>query len=547
MKDDYDLEEELAKSIASIVDEETAGARAYVDKARRDGGAVKQQNDKAEEEYEDIDEEPEETGGNNGGGGSTKRVVIIVAAVLVAVAAIGVVSYFAVTAALNKSKDNYGYYNKLGYEAYDSREYDKAIANFEKALTYDEGKKASDVNINMMLYLFECYKATDADNEAEAILRKVLELDADNENAYGNLVDIYSERKDYEGLYALYTDALKTENSRVMEFFSKYISPAPSATPEGGAFSDDQKIFLTAPEGCKIYYTTDGSDPKTSSGSKIFSDRIEAGAGTTLIKFYSVNEYGFESDVIEAEYTVSYEGPAVPKISPQETTFKQSSKVVVTISNIEQGCKVYYTMDGNMPTEYSTEYSKTPIELPAGTTILTVLVVDEHGMTSTASRTYNVQYISKYTEKEAEQFIWEELELQEIVDKDHYFIAADKKKASGQQVNAAPQEQDKEDAEQDKNVGNEASDKEENKETEGDDKQEETTGKPKPTEAETQARKKCSLDYYSQKLIGDRSVYMFYFSIGGEMQDYWYGADADTGDVYKITESGDSYKLSSVK
>ena len=32
MRDDFDLEEELAKSIASIVDEETADAHAYVNK-----------------------------------------------------------------------------------------------------------------------------------------------------------------------------------------------------------------------------------------------------------------------------------------------------------------------------------------------------------------------------------------------------------------------------------------------------------------------------------------------------------------------------------
>ena len=537
MSDDFDLEEELAKSIASIVDEETAGARAYVDKTKREGGAgIK--SIITEEEYDDGGDKPEENEEPQKEGGGAKRVIIIVASVLVAVAAIGVISYYAVTAAYNKSKDNYGYYNKLGYEAYDNRQYDEAITNFEKALTYSEGKTASETNINMMLYMYECYKAVKNDAKSEAILKNVLELDADNMNAYYNLVEIYGERGDFEALNKLYEEA--AGNSELAALFNKYISPAPSATPEGGSFTDDQKIFLTVAEGCKIYYTTDGTDPKTSSTAKIFSERIEAGAGTTTVKFYSVNEYGFESDVISEEYIVSYDGPPVPKISPQETTFSQSSKVVVTISNVRQGCKVYYTMDGNIPTEYSTEYSKTPIELPAGTTILTVLVVDEHGMTSTASRTYTVQYISKYTEKEAEKFVWDALENKKIVDKDHYLIESDKKKADVRTVRANGDEEvaDNETAAQDEDTENQTKDGSSN---------EKPTEKPAPTVAETQAKKKCTLDYYSQKLIDGKSVYMFYFGIAGETQDYWYGADADTGDVYKITGSNDNYKLSAVK
>ncbi|MCM1308766.1 MAG: chitobiase/beta-hexosaminidase C-terminal domain-containing protein [Butyrivibrio sp.] len=543
MKDDFDLEEELAKSIASIVDEETAGARAYVNKTKKNGGAVRES--VTEEEFDDGKAEEDEETQKDGGG--AKRVIIIVAAVLAAVAAIGVISYFAVTAALNKSRDNYGYYNKLGYEAYDKREYEDAIANFEKALTYSEGKTASETNINMMLYMYECYKAVKNEAKSEAILKNVLELDADNMNAYYNLVEVYGGRKDFEALNGLYEDAEATGDPDLKALFNKYISPAPSATPEGGSFTDDQKIFLTAAEGCKIYYTTDGSDPKASSAAKIFSERIEAGAGTTTVKFYSVNEYGFESDVMEAVYTVSYDGPPVPKISPQETSFSQSSKVVVTISNVSQGCKVYYTMDGNMPTEYSTEYSKTPIELPAGTTILTVLVVDEHGMTSTASRTYTVQYVSKYTEKEAEKFIWDALENGKIVDKDHYLIEADKKKTNVGTVRAnekAGETDGEKTASEDKEDESEAlSEKESTSEkpTQGSEE------KPKPTEAETKAKKKCSLDFYSQKLIDGKSIYMFYFGIDGETQSYWYGADADTGDVYKVTGSSDSYKLSAVK
>ncbi len=36
----------------------------------------------------------------------------------------------------------------------------------------------------------------------------------------------------------------------------------PVATPDEGSYSDDQKVFLSADNGCKIYYTIDDSDPK---------------------------------------------------------------------------------------------------------------------------------------------------------------------------------------------------------------------------------------------------------------------------------------------
>lgn len=539
MKEDYDLEEELARSIATIVDEETAGARAYV--SRTMGSKEPDSGDDITEEDEYADDgENDDDDGNHKDGSTAKRVIIIVAVVLIAVAAIGVGAYFAVTAAFNRTKDNYGYYNTLGYEFYDKRDYESAITNFEKALTYDEGKSDSEANINMMLYLYECYKAAGYEDKSEAILRSVLELDFDNKNAYYNLEMIYAGKNDYEKLYKLYEDAVETGNPDVVILFNKYTADKPAATPEGGDFSDDLKVFLTAPDDYKIYYTVDGTDPKKSSTAKIFSDRIEAGNGTTTIKFYSVNKYGFESDVMTEEYNVSYDGPAVPKILPQETTFSQSSKVLVTISNIQQGAKAYYTLDGNMPNEYSTEYDKTPIELPAGTTILTVLVVDEHGMTSTASRTYNVQYVSKYTQREAETFIWEALMAAKIIDKEHYLIVADKKKNDSQKVSAT------EPAQEEEATTKEKATKSEKETTKADTKPKET--EEETTEEETtEAKKMCTLDYYSQKTIEGKSIYMFYFSIDGEMQSYWYGADADSGDVYKITGSADNFALSSVK
>ncbi len=478
MKEEFDLEEELAKSIASIVDEETADAEAYVKKNSNnsdsdDAGESAGSDDEVLYDGAEDNEDEDKVG--------ARKIIIIVAVVVAAIAVIGAAAYFVVRAAFNKSKDNYGYYNELGYRAYDEEDYDSAIDNFEKALTYEEGKSDSDTNINMMLYLYECYKNTSQDEKAEEILKDVLELDADNENAYYNLISIYSDEENYSELVQLYQSAVDTGNSDITALFSRYVPSEPEASPDGGDYSDDQSIYLSGDSECRIYYTTDGTDPKTNAS--LFTDRIELEEGQTTLKFYAVNEYGFESDVVEKTYNIAYIGPSTPVISPTETIFSQSSKVMVTISNIDSGCKAYYTLDGTTPTTDSNEYNNQPFELPAGNTVVTVLVVDDHGMTSMASKTYSVTYIAKYTQSEAEEFIWSALIDNKTVDEEHL-------------------DED----------GNE-----------------------------------CTMDYYSLKLIDDKSIYMFYYNVDGEAQDYWYGSDSDTGDVYLITGSRDNYRLSAVK
>ena len=245
MRDDFDLEEELAKSIASIVDEETADAHAYVNKNTSE-------TDDIPDEEEKIYDDPDDDSDDDSDKPDKKKIIIIVASVVAAVLIIGITAFLVVRAAFNKSKDNYGYYNELGYKAYDDKDYDTAISDFEKALTYDEGKGDSDTNINMMLYLFECYKNTSQDDKAEEILLDVIDRDSDNKNAYYNLMSVYLNGKDYTKLGDLYEKAAATEDDDIIALFKKYVPQDPVATPDEGSYSDDQKVFLSADNGCKI-------------------------------------------------------------------------------------------------------------------------------------------------------------------------------------------------------------------------------------------------------------------------------------------------------
>ena len=129
MSDELDLEKELAKSIANIVDEETIGAEAYVKNETFDDD-LNSFDDDLDIDNDDLEEEPED---NNK---KTKHLIIAVSVIAVVLAIIIISAIFIVKAVYNKSQDNYAHYHNAGFTALENKEYNKAVENFEKALTY---------------------------------------------------------------------------------------------------------------------------------------------------------------------------------------------------------------------------------------------------------------------------------------------------------------------------------------------------------------------------------------------------------------------------
>lgn len=407
MSDELDLEKELAKSIANIVDEETIGAEAYVKNETFDDD-LNSFDDDLDIDNDDLEEEPED---NNK---KTKHLIIAVSVIAVVLAIIIISAIFIVKAVYNKSQDNYAHYHNAGFTALENKEYNKAVENFEKALTYQEGKTNSD----MMLYLYECYGHLNETDKAIDVLNDVLSLkDKNYYNALYYLVKHYEDVKDYASIKELYLDNSESTNEEVIKLFKGYLTNAPVASPLSDTYGADQKITLTAQTGCKIYYTVDGSDP-TVAGT-LYTGKIYVTEGTTRLRFYAINEYGFESELVEEKYVIDYEAPIAPTIYPEKSTFEQINKVMVTINNYPADAKVYYTLDGTLPTEESTEYTGA-FPLPAGSIIVNVLVVDSHGLTCRTSKTYSVTYISSVTESDAIKMIWNELFSLDLVDSKHY-------------------------------------------------------------------------------------------------------------------------------
>ena len=129
---------------------------------------------------------------------------------------------------------------------------------------------------------------------------------------------------------------------------------APVITPATGTYYDNQTVHISAGDGCTIYYTTNGTDPTTSS--PVFTDDfiVSHNAGsTTTVKAIAVDGQGNISDVTSVDYTWGI--PSV-HIHPDSRNTTASS-MTVTLTPNPSGVTVYYTTDGSTPTTSSSVYS----------------------------------------------------------------------------------------------------------------------------------------------------------------------------------------------
>lgn len=72
---------------------------------------------------------------------------------------------------------------------------------------------------------------------------------------------------------------------------------------QGGTYSSGFYLTLTAAEGCKIYYTTNGKEPDLHSS--LYQGRIYIPEGLTVLQAVAVDEEGVMSGIVEQIYDVS--------------------------------------------------------------------------------------------------------------------------------------------------------------------------------------------------------------------------------------------------
>ena len=95
--------------------------------------------------------------------------------------------------------------------------------------------------------------------------------------------------------YGLYSDEAEGEFQVELQKPEK-----PRASPCGGSFYETQDITVTVPEGCKAYYTWDGTTPNASSSQ--YTKPLAMPEGNNILSLIAVDEHGMISDVQKCNY-----------------------------------------------------------------------------------------------------------------------------------------------------------------------------------------------------------------------------------------------------
>ena len=119
---------------------------------------------------------------------------------------------------------------------------------------------------------------------------------------------------------------------------------------EAGTYDNEVTVTLSAAGAQGIVYTTDGTEPTLSNGTKVeaTSKELTFDATTTL---KAISYYGEKlSDVASAVYTIQ-KVLAVPTITPEGGTFNYEKKVTISSPGV---AAIVYTLDGTDPKDLGT-------------------------------------------------------------------------------------------------------------------------------------------------------------------------------------------------
>ena len=132
-------------------------------------------------------------------------------------------------------------------------------------------------------------------------------------------------------------------------------SGGPVINPAGGTYTSAQSATISnIPSGDTAYYTTDGSNPETSSTAIAYSAAFTVSQSETVQAAVHDPTSGWSS-VAVASFTISSQSSAQsggPVINPAGGTYTSAQSA--TISNIPSGDTAYYTTDGSNPETSST-------------------------------------------------------------------------------------------------------------------------------------------------------------------------------------------------
>ncbi len=309
-----------------------------------------------------------------------KAVALIAAALVILAAAV----YFAVW-----NGTSYEMQLKKGKELYEEENYTEALPYLTNAAATAEGKS----NVELLYMLAYTQYETDDQEKAVDTLTKLLGQQEDYSRGIELLAKIYSDDKNGTALNELIA-AYKGKEAEA--YLVPYEVDRPVADYASGNYNNPITLTLQAADDCWIYYTTDGSDPDKDS--KVYTDPISLGKGSTQIKAVAMNGIGVVSEVLELNYSITYLAPEAPAVTPDSGEYSYGRRIDVSA---EEGVSIYYTLDGSDPTTESARYTS-PVLIPLGNVTFKAVAVSRYGVeSSVTTRSYVVSMPKKFSYEES--------------------------------------------------------------------------------------------------------------------------------------------------
>ncbi|MCR4589106.1 MAG: chitobiase/beta-hexosaminidase C-terminal domain-containing protein [Lachnospiraceae bacterium] len=253
-------------------------------------------------------------------------------------------------------------------------------------------------------YLETCYELSGEDSTYLLDIASTYDLEGNTSSyrmeleqlSYGKEIPPEVQRKAMEmlcesyissGEYQRLADFVEgTDQTELYEMYGQYLADPPLFTYPEGVYDESFRVELTSKASGKIYYTIDGSFP--TSHSMEYKGPLELDQGSTVVSAVFVNEFGVSSDVARVTYTVEFKIPEPPVINLQSGVYKERRSIVITC---EEGCSVYYTVNGSEPNETCRKYTD-PIKLPDGVSIFKFVAINDttFAESNIVSRTYEL-------------------------------------------------------------------------------------------------------------------------------------------------------------
>ena len=162
----------------------------------------------------------------------------------------------------------------------------------------------------------------------------------------------------------------------------------PTFNPPAGTYTTIQSVAIsTTTPSSTIYYTTDGTDPATSSTAVKYTTKITVSATETI---NAVAEAAGFSNSAEAPalYTINLPQATTPIISLAAGVYSTEQKV--TISDTTPGAVIHYTVDGTTPNANSSVYPAAGITVAATEQLQAIAVATGYTPSAAAIADYTI-------------------------------------------------------------------------------------------------------------------------------------------------------------